>query len=437
LEWQYAALIIFGALILLMATGMPVAFVFLLINVVGVFFLWGGQSGLEQLTGSIYRSLASFTLMPLVLFIVLGEIMFQSKVAPLMISAVDKWLGRVPGRLSFLAVLGGTIFATMSGSSMASVAMLGSTLIPEMEKRGYKKPMTLGPILGSGGLAMLIPPSNMAIIFGAIAQVNIGEILIAIVVPGLMLAVIYIIYILIRCSLQPELAPPYEVPAIPLTEKLLALVKYVLPLGIIVFLIMGVIFLGIATPTEAAATGVAGALILALIYGGLSWSALKKTAFSTIRVSVMSFMIIAGATAFSQIVVFTGASQGMSQWVLGFHLEPIVLVIIMMAIVFILGMFMSPVAIMMICLPIFMPIFNTLNFSSAWFAALFILNSEIAGISPPFGMSLFVMKGVASPDTTMMDIFRAGLTFTGFSLFAMALILAFPIIALALPNMMK
>ncbi len=209
MEWWLSLLIAFGSLIFLLMIGLPIAFVFMAINILGVYLLWGGTTGLNQLILSIHSSVASFALVPVPMFILMGEVMFHSGVGFQMMDALDKWLGRVPGRLALLAVGGGTLFATLTGTAMGSVAMLGSVLVPEMENRGYKKQMSLGPILGAGGLAIMIPPSALAVILATLGQFSIGRLLIAIIMPGLMLAFFFTAYILIRCRLQPELAPPY------------------------------------------------------------------------------------------------------------------------------------------------------------------------------------------------------------------------------------
>ena len=218
MEWQLILLLVFGGLIVLMLTGMPIAFCFMLINIVGMYIFFG-MLGLEQLISSMYSSLNTFVLLPIPLFILMGEIMFHSGIAPVLIETIDKWLGRIPGRLSMLSVAVGTILSALTGTSLASVAILGSVLVPEMEKHGYKKTMSLGPILGSGGLAMMIPPSALAVLCGAIAELSIGRILMAIIFPGLLMAFIYAAYIVIRCLLQPSIAPVYEVERSPLKEK--------------------------------------------------------------------------------------------------------------------------------------------------------------------------------------------------------------------------
>ena len=437
MEWQLMFLLIVGSLILLMATGLPVPFCFMLVNVIGVFLFWGGGAGLEQLTISIFESVTVWALVPVPLFVLMGEVMFQSGVAPRMIDALDKWLGRLPGRLGLLAVGAGTLFSTLTGASMSSVAMLGSTLVPDMEKRGYSKSMSLGPILGSGGLAIMIPPSALAILLGAIGQISIGGILIAIIIPGLLMAALYATYIIGRCFLQPSIAPSYEVGAISLSDKILAAARYVLPLGFVVFLVVGVIFLGIATPTEASATGALSCFILAAAYRRLTWEVMKESVLGTLRITIMLFMVITGAKAFAQILAYTGASRGLTELALGLPIAPILIIVAMMVIILILGTFMDLVSIMMITLPIYMPVIYTLGFDPVWFAVLFLLNMEMATTTPPFGLSLFVMKGVAPPDTTMGDIIRAALPFLGCDLIVMALIIAFPAIVLWLPGLMR
>jgi len=426
-----------GGLLILMMTGMPVAFCFMLINVIGAFLFWGGAPGLEQLVLSLFRSLATFVLLPLPMFILMGEVMFHSGIAPVLIDSLDKWLGRLPGRLSLLAVAAGTVFSTLTGTSMASVAMLGAVLVPEMEKRGYKKPMSIGPIMGSGGLAHMIPPSALAVLLGAIGIISIGKILVAIIIPGLLLATLFTAYIIIRCKFQPSLAPVYEVLPIPISEKFISFVRYVLPIGFVVFLVVGVIFIGIATPSEAAATGAIGTFILAAFYRKLNWEVVKKSVAGTARITIMIFMIIAGASAFSQNLAYTGASRGLIEVAIGLPLAPIIIIIAMQVIVLMLGAFMECASILMITLPLFVPVVHTLGFDPVWFAVLMLVNLEMAIISPPVGLALFTMKGVAPPDTTMGDIYKAALPFLILDAIAMALIIAFPVMALWLPGIMR
>jgi len=437
LEWQLFLLLFFGSLLILMATGMPVAFGFLTVNVIFMFISWGGAAGLQQLIESLFVSVSSFTLLPIPLFVLMGEVMFRSGIAPKMMDVLDKWLGRLPGRLGLLAVGGGTIFATLSGASMASVAMLGGTLVPDMEKRGYKKAMTLGPILGSGGLAIMIPPSNLAVLLGAIGEISVAGILIAIIFPGLLMATLYAGYIILRSWLQPSIAPSYEVAPTPWSDKLVSMVKYVLPLGFIVFMVIGIIFVGVATPSEAAATGAMATIILAAVYGKLNWNLIKTSLTSTFQVTVMIFMIIAGALAFSQIVAYSGASRGLVDFATNLPIPPLAIVGSMLLVSLFLGMFVNLVAIMMLTLPLFVPIVIALGFNPVWFAVLYLLTLEMGATSPPFGLALFVMRGVAPAGTTMGDCYKAALPFLGCDLIALLLILFIPMIAQWLPNLMN
>ena len=420
-----------------MASGMHVAFCFMLVNVIGMYLLFGGQTGLEYIILSIYSSLATFILEPILLFILMGEVMFHSGLGANVVNTLDKWMGRLPARLSLISVGAGTILATLTGASVASTALLGSLLLPDMEKRGYKKAMTMGPIMGSGGLAIMIPPSALAVFLGAIAEISIGQLLIAIIVPGLLMASLYIAYIIIRCWLQPSLAPTYEVPSTSLSERLKATVRHVLPIGIIIFLVIGVIILGIATPSEAAATGTLGVFIMAFIQKQLSMEVLKKSIYGTLVTTGMIFLIIAGAKAFSQILSFTGATQGMAQFAVNLRVSPLLIFVGMQIIILILGCFINVDAIILLTMPIFMLIVSALEFNPVWFGTISLINLEMALITPPFGLCLFVMKGVAPPGTTMGDVYKAALPFIGLQIIAMALIMFFPPIALWLPGVMQ
>lgn len=436
MEWWVALLVIFGSLLIVMASGLPIAFCFLLINIIGAVLLWGGTQGLEQIILSMRSSVTTFSLLPLPLFILMGEVIFRSQIAPQMIDALDKWLGRLPGRLGLLAVAAGTIFATLTGAAIASVAMLGETLVPEMERRGYKKSMSIGPILGSAGLAIMIPPSGLAILLAALGEFSGGKLLIAIIVPGLLMATIFAAYILLRCWLDTSIAPPYNVPAVPLSEKLVDSVKYLMPLWFIIFLVIGIIFVGVATPTEAAATGAMGTFVLAACYRRLNWDVVKKSVAGTINITVMAFMIISGAAAFSQILAFTQATPELAQLALGLPVAPVFVMAGMQVVGLFLGMFINSIPIMMVCVPIFMPVVRALGFDPVWFGAIFLLVIETGGLTPPFGISCFVMKGVAPKGTTMEQIYRAALPFVSFNLVVIALMLIFPQIVLWLPSIM-
>jgi tripartite ATP-independent transporter DctM subunit len=436
LEWQLVVLLVIGSLLIMMATGLPVAFCFMLVNIVGVFLFWGGQIGLEQLIVSASGSVTVFSLLPIPLFVLMGEVMFHSGLAPNMMDSLEKWLGHLPGRLSILAVGSGTLLASLSGSSLGTTALLGTLLVPEMEKRGYQKLMSLGPIMASGGLAIMIPPSALAVLLGALGEISIGKLLIAIILPGLLLATLYAMYIIVTCKLIPSMAPYYEVTHFTLPQKLIATARYILPLGFIFFMVVGLIFLGVATPTEAAATGAIGCFILAASYRRLNWEMIRKSVSGALNITVMILMVIVGAKAFSQILAYTGVTGGIANIVVTLPVAPILVIIIMQGVLLFLGMFMDAISMMMVTVPIFIPIVHLLGFDPVWFAVLFLINIEVAALTPPFGMHLYVMKGVAPSDTTMGDIIQAVLPFIGLNLIAMALIICFPVIGLWLPGIM-
>jgi tripartite ATP-independent transporter DctM subunit len=436
MDWLTTLLIILSGLLLLFALGVPVAFSFLFVNMTAAVFLWNGNTGLDQIILSIYGSVINFSMLPIPLFIFMGELMFRTGVAPKMIETLDKWIGPIPGRLSLMAVLSGTLFSTLSGSSMASTAMLGSVLIPEMESRGYSKPMSLGPILGSGGLAIMIPPSALGVVLASLARFSVGDLLIAIIVPGLIMAALYLGYIVVRSILQPSLAPAYDVQAIPLAEKVQATIKYVLPLGSIVLLVIGLIFLGVATPTESAAMGVLGCFVLSIIYRGFRWSGIKAAFMGTIRSTVMIFMILSASVAFSQIMAYTQATSEIVMLIMELDLPPFLLIVAMQLVMLIMGTFLESMPIMMITIPIFLPIIKALGIDVVWFGVVMLLNMEMAMTTPPFGLSLFVMKGVSPKNVTLRDIYFAALPFLFLDLVGMALIMIFPSLVLWLPSMM-
>ena len=437
MSWPLLLAALFGGLAVLMMTGMPVAIAFLVVNLVGFYVFFGGAAGLSQLVTSIGSSISIFTLVPLALFVMMGELLFHSGVGPEIIRTVDQWLGRLPGRLSVLAVAAGTLFATLTGTSVGSVAMLGSTLIPEMEQRGYKKPMTMGPIMASGGLAIMIPPSGLAVLIGAIGEISVGKILVAIIIPGLLLALTYAVYIVSRCWLQPSLAPAYAVHEVSLREKIVTTASYVLPIGIVIFLVIGVILLGIATPSEAAASGVLGTMILAAYHRRLTWAVLWKSVMSTLEITTMILFIIATATSFGQVLALSGATRGLTSLVTGLPVSAFAVVVGMQLVVLVLGMFMEVVSIMLITLPIFMPVVRALGFDPVWFAVVFLINAEVALISPPFGISLFVMRGVATPGTRMADVYAAAIPFCLLIVLVMGMVMVFPQVALWLPSLVS
>ncbi len=436
MEWSGYLTILVGSLLFLLGTGLPIAFCFLLIDVLGIIFFMGGPGSMPTLVLSIYDTLASFVLSPVPLFIFMGEILFQTNVAYRALNILEKFMGRIPGRLSFLAVISGTIFAALTGSGMSSAAMLGSTLVPEMQRRGYHKSMSLGPIIGSGGLAIMIPPSSLAVILGSLAFIPIGKLLIGGIMPGLLMAALFATYIMIRCTLNPSLAPLYEVEPTSMSQNLRDFAKYVLPLSFVVFMVIGLMIIGAATPSESAAMGALASMILGAIYRDLNRQTLTKAVLGTFRVTTMVLTIIGTATVFSQLMGFTGAIKGFVQYMLSLQLSPWTVLIMMNVILLILGCLMEQVCIMIITIPLFMPLVHAFGFDPLWFGILMLINMEVAVNSPPFGLILFVMKGIAPKGVTMTDVYKAAIPFVLLEVVALIAVMLFPSIGTWLPSFM-
>lgn len=435
MEWYEALALLLGTIVFLMAIGMPVALAFLAANIIGAWIFMGGDRGVVQLLNNGLGSLTKFALVPIPLFLLMGEIFFHTGLGGRMFNAIDKLLGRLPGRLSYVTVLGGTAFSTLSGSSMGSTALLGSLMVPEMTQRGYKKYMSVGPILGTGGLAIIIPPSALAVLLATLAQIDVSALLIAGIIPGLILAGFYIATIWIQTRIDPAAAPAYDVEPMQFGEKLRLLMTEVVPMVGVMVVIIVLMIQGIVTPSEAAAFGALGVLLLAVVYRCLTWDAMRKSVVGALKVTLMAYLIVFGSATFSQLLAFSGASSGLIKWATSFDLAPLAMLLVMFAVLLILGMFMEQISMMLLTVPIFFPLAQTLGFDLIWFGLIMLLALEISFTTPPFGLLLFVMKGVAPADTTMREIYVSAIPFILCSLVLVALLIAFPQIALWLPGL--
>ena len=434
MSWPLALAALFAMLVAGLGSGLPVAFTFIAINIVGLYAFVGGATALTLLAGSAFDSVANFALSPIPLFILMGELLLRSGLATLCVDAVDVWVGRLPGRLAFVAVGGGTIFGALSGSSMAATAMLGSTMAAEMERRGYKPQMSIASILAAGGLDVLIPPSALGVLLAVLANVSAGKLLIAAVMPGLVLATVYAVYFIGRARLQPHLAPPYDVAGLSARAKLKTL-RHLVPLSGLMVVVTGFIFFGVATPSETAAMGAVATAALAAAYGRLTWPIVRVALMATVHTTAMVFLIIVGSKAYSQLMSITGAATGFVEWMTSLPLTPMLMVVGMNVIVMILGCFIDQLSIMLITVPIFMPIVAQLGLDPIWFSVILLVNLELAAITPPFGLQLFVMKGVR-PQLRMTEIYVAAGPIIVFQTLVIGLMLAFPAISLWLPGLM-
>ncbi|MBA7531559.1 C4-dicarboxylate TRAP transporter large permease protein DctM [subsurface metagenome] len=433
--WELTLLIFIVGILSLLLLGMPVALGFLTINLIGTYIFMGGTLGLSQMAIPIMSSIKSWSFLPIPLFILLGELLFRSGIAGRAINVTDIFFGRMPGRLGIVGVVSACLMGSFTGSSMATTSVLLSTLLPEMENRGYKTPMSLGPIIGAGGLAMMIPPSTLAVLLATLARASIGQLLMAGFIPGLLMGSLYLSYIIIRSWLQPSLAPAYSIQHMTLSKKLWLVVRDLVPIGLIVFLVSGVIFFGIATPSEAAATGTVGAIVVIALYKQLTLKTIKMALLRSAKISIMLFTIVMGSVSFSYVLSFSGVNKSLILWVTSLSVHPIIILFSLQFILFFMGMFIETTSIIMITIPMYMPIIQALGFNPLWFLVIFMINMEMAESTPPFGVLLFVVKGIL-PRTPMKDIMLSAVPFLVCDAIAIAMIMLFPKIALWLPSIM-
>ena len=436
MSWEAALLVMIGPLCLFLLLGLPVAFAFFVVNIIGAMIFLGGDAGLAQMVRNSVTALTNYSLAPIPLFILMGEILLHSGVAFRAINAIEKLIARVPGRLPIVSVAGGTVFAALSGSSLANTAMLGSALLPDMLKRGYEPRIAMGPIMATGGIAMLIPPSALAVLLGSLAGMSISKLLIAGIVPAMMMATLFIGYIITVCVIDPSRSPRDDAPDLQGWARFRPFVFDVLPLSLVFVAVIGSLVGGIATPTESAALGCVAAALAALGYRSLTWGNLTISLRETARVSVMTLFIIAASVTFAQILAFSGATDGLVTLVSNSSLSPFGLVVGMVLILLFLGCFVDQVSMLMITVPFFIPLAKAVDIDLLWLGVLYLLTMEISFLTPPFGLLLFVMKGVAPKHITMAEVYRAALPFLGLELLVLALLMAFPLLGTWLPEVL-
>jgi tripartite ATP-independent transporter DctM subunit len=436
MSWQAAALLLLGGSTVLLFMGIPVAFTFLAVNIVGAWLYLGGGIGIEQIVRNSVVAVSNFSLTPIPLFVLMGEILFHTGLALKVIEGIERLIRQVPGRLAVVAVVAGTVFSAISGSTIATTAMLGSLMLPVMLARGYNPVMATGPIMAIGAVDMLIPPSALTVLLGSLSGISISKLLIGGVVPGLILSAAFVGYIVVRVLIDPKLAP-----ATPIEErhgwaKYELLVLYVIPLISIFVIVIGAMSGGLATPTESAALGAIATMALAAGYRVLTFKALAAALKGTMIISAMILFIILGATTFSQILSFSGATDGIVSGILGQGLSPGAILAGMLLLLIFLGIFVDQVSMMLITLPVFMPIVQRLELDLIWFGVLYLICMQLGLLLPPHGLLLMTMRGVAPPQVTMGHIFRAVVPYVAMSLLLLGLILALPAVATWLPALL-
>lgn len=438
MEWYLALTLMLGLMFALLALGIPVAFTFLGVNLVGAWVFLGGEIGLAQLVRNSVSSVTSFSLTPIPLFVLMGEILFHTGLAYRAIQAIEGLIDRLPGRLSIVAVLGGTTFATLSGSTIANTAMMGSMMLPDMLKRGYHPTLAIGPIMAVGGIAMLIPPSTLAVMLGSLGNISIAQLLIGGIIPGLLMAACFLAYVIVRCRMDPSLAPADDgAPRLRGWARWKPFVRDVLPLLLLFVAVVGSMLAGWATPTESAAIGAAASLVATVCYRTLTWRALVTAMIETARVSGVILFILVASTTFAQLLSFSGAIGGLLRIIQGYELSPLMLVLGMLLILLVIGCVIDQISMMMITLPFFMPLANAAGIDPVWLGVMMLVAMELGLLTPPFGLLLLVMQSVAPPSIRLGQIYAAAVPFILIELVVLGLIVAAPWLATALPRLMQ
>jgi tripartite ATP-independent transporter DctM subunit len=434
MSWEAAAWLMLGGSTLLMFLGLPVAFSFLVINLLGAWLFLGGEPGLTQLARNSVGSVASFSLTPIPLFILMGEVLFHTGLAVKVIDGVERLIRQVPGRLAVVAVVAGTVFSAISGSTIATTAMLGSLMLPVMLARSYHPTMAAGPIMAIGAVDMLIPPSALTVLLGSLSGISISKLLIGGVLPGLLLSLAFVTYIVVRVSLNPALAPATPFVEYRGWQRYRPFVQYVVPLVSIFAVVVASMSAGWATPTESAAIGAFATMVLAALYRSLTIKNLLQALRGTAAISGMILFIIVGATTFSQVLSFSGASNGLVEMIAGTGLSPMAVIALMLLLLIFLGLFVEQVSMMLITLPIYMPLVQKYGVDPVWFGVLFLICMQLGLLLPPHGLLLMTMKSVAPPQVRMSHIFQAVLPYIAMSLLLLALVFFVPAVAVWLPK---
>lgn len=438
LSWPLATLLLLGGGMLLMMSGLIVAVAFMLINFVGAYLFLGGHAGLLQLIRGNVTGISTFALVPIPLFVFMGEMLFHSGLALKAIDAIDRLIRRVPNRMPVVVIVAGTVFSAISGSTVATTAMLGSLMLPEMLKRGYNSRLAMGSIMGIGAVDVLIPPSGLAVLLGSLAVIPITDLLIGGILPGLVLALGFIVYIITCGIIWPDPGVDNSVSQQEaFRSRWMPFIVEVLPLILIFALVVVSMIAGWATPTEAAALGAVATTIVAALFGALTWRALVNSLRSTVFLTSALLIIVMGATTFSQILAFSGATSGFVNFVVSAISNPYLVLIGMIVILLVLGAFIDEASIMLMTLPFFMPLVQRYGFDLTWYGVIYLMCMQIGLLSPPFGLLIFAMRGVSPKSISMGDIMMATVPYMIMSAFMIVAIILFPPLATWLPSLIQ
>lgn len=432
MEWWALLSLIFAALLVLIMIGIPVAFALGILSLALV-LIFLGPNQLIVFSTTAFGQIDNFALVAIPLFIFMAEVILHSGVSTDAFDMLSKWTSRLPGGLAVAAQLTCTLFASVCGASTATAAAVGSIAVPEMTNRGYDKRLTCGSIAAGGALGALIPPSIYMIIYGTLVEESIGQLFMGGVIPGLMLSGMFIAFIVVRCAFRPGLAPLAQ--DVTWADRWRSLYK----VWAILFLaaaMLAAIYFGIATPSEIAGVGCFLALLIGFAYRRLTWTALKGAFLSTCRITCFIGWILVAATVFGYILSFLQLPQQLSEWLVAQSASPYLVILGINILLIFLGCIMDPAGILLVTIPILVPVIKALGFDPVWFGVMFVVNMELAQITPPLGLNLFIIKSIAPPDVTLKDILIGAWPFMILDLIGLALVIIFPQIILWLPSTM-
>ena len=419
-------------LLLLLLAGTPVFVVFLVVNLIGCAVLFGPNS-YGIFIDSLNASATSLALVTVPMFLLMGEILFRSGTVEVLLKSIDSLIGRLWGRQYFVSVVLSTVFGALSGSAVAVAAMLGRSLLPTMLQNRYDAKLSAGTILAGASLAPIIPPSILVILLGSLANVSIAGLMVAGVLPGLLIAGLCCAYLLIRGRLNKSLAPAMETSGVSYRPAQIAV--NILPFTFLMFVVIGLIILGVATPTESASLGVVGAMLIAALYKRLNISILRESLISAVKLSAMLIVILATSKVLGQLLAFAGSTVLIVENVAALDIAPMLMLILLLLIPFLLCMFLDQIALMLILIPVYVPLVSRFGFESIWFWTLFLIILTLGSITPPFGYTLFALKGT-SDHLTIVDIYRASIPFVAVFLIAILAMILMPQIVMWLPGKM-
>lgn len=419
--------LMFAMLLVLLVTGIPLAYVTLLVAL--VFALgWFSPMVVPLITSRVYSFVSSFVFVSVPMFVLMAAILDRSGIARDLFDAMKLLAGRLRGGVAIQTIAVAVILAAMSGIIGGEIVLLGLVALPQMLRLGYDKHLAIGVVCAGGALGTMVPPSIVLIIYGLTANVSVGDLFTAAFLPGLMLASFYVIYVLIRAHLNPDIAPVQEGPAVPTAEKIRLLKGLILPLMVVTG-VLGSIYGGIASVTEASAVGVAGVMLSTIVRGEFTFDLLKGAALQTLRTVGMIVWIGIGASALVGVFNLMGGIKFVSELITGISDNPTIILLFMMLILFVLGMFLDWVGIALLTMPIFVPIIISLGYDPIWFGVLFCMNMQVSFLTPPFGPAAFYLKSVAPPDISLGTIFQSLLPFIALQVLAVAMLIIFPGIA--------